>query len=488
MASLRRQLRDVGRALDAALTPAQWQAAAEEFDRLTGAWAWREEAECVFYDAELLKRAMRRMEEERGAGDAGRLAQTVSDALYRHRDDIAAPELYQQALSGTKHLVTDFLDEIEASLRWLMTHPVPGWTEADRIRRLRAGLKVYGRSALMLSGGATLGFHHLGVVKALFEAGLLPHILSGASTGAMVAAGVCARSDEDLAEMFADTEQIRLDGLVPVGIRRALANGGLLDPEQLYAVLRHNVGGDITFAEAFARSGRALNISVSPTRHRQKPRLLCHLTTPRVLIARAALASSALPGFFPPVSLESRDRSGQIVQYIPSERWVDGSIAEDLPKLRLARLHNVNHFIVSQTNPHVLPFVRHHGQRGLRASVAGLTAATARTQGAFAVDVARRLSRPSRGPLGQVASQAHSLVSQEYRGDIDIHPHIDLRTLSKVMTNPSREELAEYILGGERATWPKLPMIRDQTRVSRLLREGIGWLEQESRGASPESR
>ena len=478
MASQRRLIRQAVAALDAARNHAEWRHFAEELDRLTGAWDWREEDQSVYYDGELLRRAIRRLAEEREAADARGLAQTVGDALYRHRDDIAAPELYAVALTGTKRVVTDFLDEIERALRWLMTHSIPGWTSGDRIRRLREGYQVYGRSALMLSGGATLGFHHLGVVKALLQEGLLPHILSGASTGAMVAAGVCARSEAELHEMFADLDQIRLDGLVPVGLRRTLTNGGLLDPEQLYAVLRHNVGGDITFAEAFARSGRSLNISVSPTRHRQKPRLLCHLTSPRVLIASAALASSALPAFFPAVSLEARDHEGRVVQYIPTERWVDGSIAEDLPKLRLARLHNVNHFIVSQTNPHVLPFVRHHGQRGVRASVAGLTAATARTQGAFAVDVARRLSGPSTGALGQVTQQAHAMVSQEYRGDIDIHPRVDLRTLSKVMTNPSRDELVRYIEVGEHATWPKLPMIRDQTRISRLLRDGIAWLEE----------
>jgi len=40
-------------------------------------------------------------------------------------------------------------------------------------------------------------------------------------------------------------------------------------------------------------------------------------------------------------------------------KWVDGSVHQDLPMNRLAELFNVNHFIVSQTNPHVLPFLAH---------------------------------------------------------------------------------------------------------------------------------
>ena len=33
---------------------------------------------------------------------------------------------------------------------------------------------AYGRTALLLSGGASLGFYHIGVIKALFEQNLLP--------------------------------------------------------------------------------------------------------------------------------------------------------------------------------------------------------------------------------------------------------------------------------------------------------------------------
>ena len=38
----------------------------------------------------------------------------------------------------------------------------------------------YGRTALLLSGGATMGLFHLAMVKVLHEQQLLPHIISGA--------------------------------------------------------------------------------------------------------------------------------------------------------------------------------------------------------------------------------------------------------------------------------------------------------------------
>jgi NTE family protein len=255
-------------------------------------------------------------------------------------------------------------------------------------------------------------------------------------------------------------------------MRTAWRQRAWLDPERLLAVLRHNCG-DWTFAEAHRRSGRVLNISVSPTRTRQKPRVLSHLTSPDVYVASAALASSALPGLFPAVVLDQRGPGGARVPYVPSERWVDGSIYEDLPKLRLARLHNVNHFIVSQTNPHVVPFVSHHDERGLLPTVAGLTTTAVRTQGAWAAELASKAARRNRGPLGQLADRAQALASQDYRGDIDIHPRFRMALLKKVVVNPSPDDLAVFIREGERATWPKLAMVRNQTRLGRVFRECV---------------
>jgi len=39
------------------------------------------------------------------------------------------------------------------------------------------------------------------------------------------------------------------------------------------------------------------------------------------------------------------------------ERWIDGSVDNDLPMAKLSELFNVNHFVVSQVNPHIIPFL-----------------------------------------------------------------------------------------------------------------------------------
>jgi len=51
---------------------------------------------------------------------------------------------------------------------------------------LKSIYKNYGRSALCLSGGAGFGYYHLGVVRALLQAGVLPTVITGTSAGALM--------------------------------------------------------------------------------------------------------------------------------------------------------------------------------------------------------------------------------------------------------------------------------------------------------------
>jgi hypothetical protein len=80
-------------------------------------------------------------------------------------------------------------------------------SDVDKMRRqqrdqvkifLRRARAAYGRTALCLSGGAMMGCYHFGHVMALFEEGVLPHIISGTSAGSVVAAMLCTRTDEEI--------------------------------------------------------------------------------------------------------------------------------------------------------------------------------------------------------------------------------------------------------------------------------------------------
>jgi hypothetical protein len=74
-------------------------------------------------------------------------------------------------------------------------------------------------------------------------------------------------------------------------------------------------------------------------------------------------ASCAFPNLFPPQPLLAKSRGGALVGWQPEgksgpRRWRDGSLEEDLPMRGLSELFNVNYFIVSQTNPHIVPILR----------------------------------------------------------------------------------------------------------------------------------
>jgi TAG lipase / steryl ester hydrolase / phospholipase A2 / LPA acyltransferase len=471
--SRRRIIRDCLAALDASDNYVSWQTSAEDLDQLLELDAWRADDDSPHYDAQLIRTHISDMQRMREDENPIALAALIQESLYRHQNDLAEPELYETAWGGTKHLVTRYLNEAAASIEWLATVVHPAVSTALRQGTFTRSAHVYGRSALMLSGGATLGFHHLGVVKALFEADLLPDILSGASMGAMIAAGTCSRTNDELRDLFANPGQIALSGLQWLKPRAAVRDRHLLDPDQLKRTIIHNCG-DWTFGEANARSGRTIAISVSPTRRRQKPRVLCHLTTPMVTIASAALASSMVPGLFPAVALEQRDPSGAIQPYAEHERWIDGSLRGDLPMFRVGRLHNVNHFIVSQTNPHVLPFVGNGQQRGFAGWAGHLMARAAHRQGVNVVSLAREMGH--RTPLAPALDVAEALAAQRYRGDIDIFPPVDLRDYRKVVANPTRADLEKFIATGERGTWPKLGMIHDQTLIGRTLQKALATL------------
>ena len=58
-------------------------------------------------------------------------------------------------------------------------------------------------TGLVLSGGGTRGFAHLGMIAALYEKGIKPDVISGVSAGAIVGAFIAAgKSPEDVLDIF----------------------------------------------------------------------------------------------------------------------------------------------------------------------------------------------------------------------------------------------------------------------------------------------
>lgn len=452
----------------------EWHEIAGEHDRLSGAANWRASDDSDLLHAPEIRKSIASLSTMREAGETWPLTKKLQEVLFRHQGEFTHPELYHHALTGTKHVVTDFLDEVEACLHYLLGLEEEGAGDEYKLEQLKRVGRVYGRPALMLSGGGALGIYHVGVVKALFERDLLPRTISGSSMGAIIAAWACCHDDDEMRHFFANPQLVRLEALNRLPLKKILAERVLFDQDWMLDYLRELMP-DLTFAEAMKHSRRILNISVSPHKTIQSARLLNFLSAPEALVHQAALASCAIPGAFKPVQLMARQR-GRVVPWMEGELWVDGSVSNDLPFAQLAQILNINHFITSQANPHIVPFQSlAAGRRGGLAAIARAAGKIAMHSSAEVFDVARKHA-PSR-LVRNVLNTAHSLSSQRYAGtDMHIQLPFKPQLYARIMKNPSLEQFEEFILLGEQATWPQIAMIQDRTRISRLIGTYIGRL------------
>jgi NTE family protein len=229
----------------------------------------------------------------------------------------------------------------------------------------------------------------------------------------------------------------------------------------------------MTFQEAYEHTGRYINISIAPAERHQAARLMNAITSPNVYIRSAVDASSSVPGMVPPVTLYAKGIDGKPKPYLPSQKWVDGSFADDLPAKRLARLFGVNHYLVSLINPLAVPFVTDtkslRGKR-LRDIASGLTMNLVKDTLLAGERIGSRYGASFASPL---ILMAHSLLDQDYTGDINIIlPKDDFRWINVLFGYHGDEEISDLIHAGKRATWPKLAQVRNATLIAQTL-DGI---------------
>jgi TAG lipase/lysophosphatidylethanolamine acyltransferase len=228
--------------------------------------------------------------------------------------NISTPRLFNRAFAGTKLLIEDYITQVAqaiADVTKLPTTPgadgngaIPGFSSQAKLDLLHDTRQAFGRSTLVLQGGSIFGLCHLGVVKALFARGLLPRIITGTATGALIAALVGIHTEDELPR-FLSGESIDLSAFAgkssnrenghadPVAhdgwrstlsrrIMRFWREGYFLDVTVLEECVRDNVG-DLTFEEAYNRTKRVLNITVATSGRSGVPNLLNYLTAPSVV-------------------------------------------------------------------------------------------------------------------------------------------------------------------------------------------------------------
>lgn len=427
------------------------------------------------YDKALIEEQLRLLRARRASGDVEEMMFGLRADILRNIGNLAdIGRRLHEPLWGVPKCVREYIDETREQLRLIAReHDVP---VTEKLAFLQETRHCFGRTALLLSGGGTLGTFHVGVARALSSRGCLPRVLVGSSVGSIVAAIVSSRTPDELEEFFSEEH---FWDLLPdmtffsgrdffTSVAHLMRTGALHDIDFFQRCLRALLG-DLTFQEAYDRSGgRILCVCVCATRAGEKPRLLTYLTSPHVVVWSAVAASCAFPSLFPPQPLIAKSRDGAFVPWQPEgklgpRRWRDGSLENDLPMKELSELFNVNYFLVSQTNPHIVPILR------VKKWFASL--------GPFCAVAAQFLESEWRHRCRQVLDLAPGLdaldfaklFGQEWEGNVTVVMQFGWRHMRKIASNPTREFLYETAAMGERELWPKLATIESNCGIEMEL-------------------
>jgi len=462
-------LKHIEQHMAAATSYAQWSEAALAHDEVSGRAAWKKRERSRLYDYQVIRTRLQGLRNCRLSGDDKGLLFLLNEGIHGNIGGMGNDAVHTVAKFGTKDLINEYIDEIANSLKHVGDLDNPDITFEEKLDFFNRASLCFGRSALMLSGGAALGNFHLGVIKALVEEDLIPRVISGASAGAIFAAMVGTNKRQKLKGFFKVKNLLTASKQEASIIRRLWDHGyQKMDRDSVVAIINKYVQ-DLTFQEAFDLTGQHINITVSPAEPLQKARLLNSITSPNVLVRTAVLASTAVPGIFPPVTLMAKNKDGEIKPYLPLRKWIDGAFSDDLPAKRLARLYGVNHYIVSLANPFVLPFVSDPAYSSQFRQMASRLVKAGMTEYASFMGKLNRRFMNGFPRIESLLSLYFSVLSQSYTGDINIIYQFDIKDPRRLLTHLTPEEMMEMIRQGERATWPKIETIRTCTKIGRVL-------------------
>ncbi|MFV0476574.1 MAG: DUF3336 domain-containing protein [Parahaliea sp.] len=466
-----RKLHKLEREMDQCNSYEQWYELALKHDEISGMRRWRERDQSTQYDHGEIRMRLDRLRSLRARHDYEGLLFALNEGIHGNMGGMGRSSLYQRARSGTKLLIEQYIDEIDDSLRCLAELDINQISHQEKLDFFYRANICYGRSGLMLSGGGVLGFYHLGVVRVLLQQHLLPRVISGSSAGSLMAGLLGTRTNEELKHFFDPANLIfEAEREASTLSRIMLGGNSQLDVTDLENIVERLVG-DLTFQEAYEKTGRQISITIAPAEHHQRSRLLNAITSPNVYVRSAVKASCSVPGVFPPVMLMAKNVHGEEQPYLPTRKWVDGSIADDLPAKRLSRLYSTNHYIVSMVNPIATPFLSRDGEHGkLRTALGSLGVGIGRELLNFYRGIAQKKG-DSWPRVNLMLNSMHSLMDQEYSGDINIVPSFRWYNPAKVLSHPTEKELIYLMEAGQHSTFPQVEAIRICTKIGRTMEE-----------------
>ncbi|KAH9482686.1 Patatin-like phospholipase domain-containing protein [Psilocybe cubensis] len=308
----------------------EWKSAAVTLDNYLGFDEWKNHDEDQYYDWMLVRKVKKSLKTMREKNDVRGCLGVLETCIRSNFAAVESSRLYSEVPNtflGTKNLIESYFDELELSLQFIRETPELSVDEKKRF--FKSANTNLGISALCLSGGASFGYYHCGVIKALLDAGLLPRVITGTSAGGLIAALTCTRTDEELKVLLVPELANKITACeepLSVWLKRFWKTGARFDSVTWARKCTFFTRGSMTFKEAYIRTGRILNISVIPADRHSPTKLLNFLTAPDTVIWSALLASAAVPGILNPVVLMQKLKDGNIVPWSWGSRFKDGSL------------------------------------------------------------------------------------------------------------------------------------------------------------------
>lgn len=324
--SPRRQLKNK---LESSECAEEYQDIALELDSMLHNDTWKDNLITNKYDYRLIHERLKDLRDARFNNDTRRVMSLLRAGMLRNFGGISNKSLFNKTFTGTKTIIEQYVDEVIICLDWINEMD----DEQMKLDFFHDARTTMGSTALCLHGGSIFGLCHVGVVKALFESGLLPDVIAGSGIGAVVGSLVCCLTESELEEVLNDLKnvmgnegytvnQLTMEMISSNPINNTNESSGSdieegvlssaddlpttdLDLDLVWlddlrrglspslklfiAFVLHKVG-DLTFIEAHKKMGKTLNVLVYPS-NPKVPNLLNYLSTPYVTVRSAICCS-----------------------------------------------------------------------------------------------------------------------------------------------------------------------------------------------------
>jgi NTE family protein len=154
-------------------------------------------------------------------------------------------------------------------------------------------IKFDGRVGLALGSGASRGWSHIGIIRALIEIGVEPEIICGCSIGALVGASYCAGKLDKLEDWLTKVSTMEVVRFLELN----WSLNGFVDKKHLNEFLISHVCDEETRIEKLEKTYAAVATDLDNGRE---------VWFTKNSLLKAVKASMSLPGLFPPVRYDGR--------------------------------------------------------------------------------------------------------------------------------------------------------------------------------------